>query len=56
MPERFHMAIVWRALMLYGGYEAASESYQRGQNEFTVLRSMLEVDQLPMIRMGGPLA
>lgn len=56
MPERFHMAIVWRALMLYGGYEAASESYQRGQSEFTVLQSMLEVDQLPMIRMGGPLA
>jgi len=56
MPERYHMAIVWRALMLYGGYEAASESYARGQNEFTVLMSMLEIDQLPMIRMGGPLA
>lgn len=56
MPERFHMAIVWRALMLYGGYEAASEAYARGQNELTVIQSMLEIDQLPMIRMGGPLA
>jgi len=56
MPARFHMAIMWRALMLYGGYEAASEAYARGQNEFTVLMSMLEIDQLPMIRMGGPLA
>lgn len=56
MPARFHMAIVWRALMLYGGFEAASESYARGQNEFSVLMSMLEIDQLPMIRMGGPLA
>lgn len=56
MPARFHMAVVWRALMLYGGFEAASESYARGQNEFSILSSMLEIDQLPMIQMGGPLA
>ena len=56
IPDRWQMAIVWRALMLYGGYEAASEAYARGQNELTVIQSMLEIDQLPMIRMGGPLA
>ena len=56
MPARFHMAVVWRALMLYGGFEAASESYARGQNEFSILSSMLEIDQLSMIQMGGPLA
>jgi len=56
MPVAFHIGIVWRALMFYGGYEAASEAYNRGMNEYGIVLSKLEVDQLPMIQMGGPLA
>lgn len=56
MPTEFHMGIVWRALMFYGGYEAAGEAYNRGMNEYGIVLDRLEVTQLPMIQMGGPLA
>jgi hypothetical protein len=56
MPATFHMGIVWRALMFYGGYEAAGEAYNRGMNEYGIALDKLEVNQLPMIQMGGPLA
>jgi len=56
MPATFHMGIVWRALMFYGGYEAAGEAYNRGMNEYGIVLDKLEVNQLPMIQMGGPLA
>jgi hypothetical protein len=56
MPTEFHMGIVWRALMFYGGYEAAGESYNRGMNEYGIVLDRLEVTQLPMLQMGGPLA
>ena len=56
MPAAFHAGIVWRALMFYGGYEAASEAYNRGMNEYGIVLDKLEVSQLPMIQMSGPLA
>lgn len=56
LPSQFHLAIVWRALMMYGTFEAAIESYQRGQAEFNIMSSRLEIDRLPPIQMGGPLA
>lgn len=56
MPAAYHMAIVWRALMFYGSFEAASESYNRGLNEYSILFDQLETNQLPMLQMGGPLA
>ncbi len=55
-PAAYHIAVVWRALMFYGGYEAASEAYNRGMNEYGIQLDKLEVNQLPMIRMAGPLA
>lgn len=56
MPATYHIGIVWRALMFYGGFEAAGEAYSRGQNEYTVILDKLEATQLPMLQMGGPLA
>ncbi len=35
LPERFHMLIVWKALMEYGGFDAASEVYQRAEKNYT---------------------
>lgn len=56
IPDRFHMMIVYRAMMHYAGFEAASEVYQRGEFEFGRLFKRLEVDQLPTVVSGPPLA
>ncbi len=54
-PEEFHMLIVWRALMLYAGFDAANEKYALGKNEYIKMLMRLELDQLPQITFGGPL-
>lgn len=55
-PARFHMAIVWRALVFYGAKVAAEEAYQHGAKEYDKLMDALERDQLPKIIWGNPLA
>lgn len=56
VPDRFHMIIVYRAMMYYAGYEAAPEVMARGEFEYKRLYSRLEIDQLPTIVSGPPLA
>lgn len=56
IPERFHMLMVYRAMLYYGGFEAAPEVYARGETEYNRLYKRLEVDQLPTIVSGPPLA
>lgn len=56
MPSQYHMAIVWRALMYYGQFEAAPEAYSHGQNEYTRLMRRLYADQAPMIVQANALA
>lgn len=56
MPERFHMAIVYRAMMLYGAYEAAQEVYSEGEREFSRMLAALKLDQLDRPTHGEPLA
>lgn len=55
-PDRFHMAIVYRAMMYYAGFEAASEVYQRGELEFKRLMNRLNIDQITTPVSGPPLA
>lgn len=55
-PDRFQMMIVYRAMMFYGGYESAPEVYQRGEFEFKRLMNRLDIDQLPTVVSGPPLA
>lgn len=55
-PSRFHMAIVYRAMMFYGGFESAGEVYARGEQEFKRAMSRMEVDQLPTLVSGPALA
>ena len=55
MPTQFHMAIVWKACMSYGAFEAAPEVYQRGEMEFKKLMRRLERDRMPEITLGAPL-
>lgn len=56
IPDRFHPIIVYRAMMYYGGYEAAPEVYSRGEQEFKRLMNRLEIDQLVTLVSGPPLA
>lgn len=55
-PSEYHMAAVWRALMLYGAYDAADERYTHGQNEYRRVMGALKADQLPQLSWGEPLA
>ena len=57
MPQRFHAIIVWRALREYGGYDAASEVFQRADQNYNMLMSALTQAQLPRPGFGArPLA
>lgn len=56
IPSRFQLIIVYRAMMYYAGYEAAPEVLQRGTQEFQRLMNRLDIDQLPTIVSGPPLA
>ena len=47
MPTRFHSLIVWRALTEYGGYDAASEVFQRADRNYTMAMPALLQSQLP---------
>lgn len=46
IPERFHMLIVWRALMEYAGYDAASETYQRAEGNYRSMWTNMVQTQL----------
>lgn len=53
IPPRFHMMIVYRALMHYGAFESYPEKFSRAEIEYRRLMAMLEIDQLPkLIRCG----
>ncbi len=56
LPAQFHMAIVYRAMMSYGAYEAASEVYQRGESEFSKQMRRAMYNQLPGFGAVGALA
>jgi hypothetical protein len=49
MPERFHEAIVYRAMIHYGMYEAAQEVVARGERFYREYMEELEFDQLPPV-------
>jgi hypothetical protein len=55
-PVQYHMAIVWKACMSYGAFEAAPEVYQRGELEFGKLMRRMTNDRLPEVNFGGALA
>ena len=56
LDEEFHMLIVYLAMEKYGFYEAAPEVLQRARSEGGPLMAQLEMDYLPQITMGAPLA
>lgn len=56
MPARFHMMIVYRAMMEYAAYTASPEVYQRAEQRYREMLHRLEQDQLPMPETGPCLA
>lgn len=56
LPLRFHMLIVYKAMMLYAAHEAAPEVYSEGEREYNKMMAALRLDQLETIHFGAPLA
>lgn len=56
LPERFQLAIVYRAMMFYAMYESAAEVLNQGQSEFNRMMRRLEADQQPQMLIGDPIA
>jgi hypothetical protein len=55
MPARFHNLIVYRAMQMYGKYEAASEVLQAGYDQFKPMMKRMQKDQMEPITVGTPL-
>ena len=55
MPTKFHMAIVYKAMMSYGSFEAANEVYSRGEKEYKSMLNKIRYDQMPSITRGSSL-
>lgn len=56
IPAQFQMVIVYKAMQFYGQYEAAPEVYAAGMEHYGRMMARLQIDQLPSIEFGGPLA
>ena len=56
LEVRFHMLIVYKAMMKYAAYEAAPEVLQRAAMEWGAMFPQLEALRLPQISFGGALA
>lgn len=56
LPLQFHMAIVYNAMMMYAGYEAASEVFQRGEAGYKRMMVELEANYAQKMYFAGALA
>jgi hypothetical protein len=56
MPTQYHMAIVYRAMMMYGRYESAPEVISDGEANYRRILGLLSIDRLPQVVFGGALA
>lgn len=52
LPTQYHMAIVYKAMMMYGMYESAQEVFSRGELEFSKLMRRLDESRLPEVTFG----
>ena len=55
LPTQFHMAIVYRAILKYAGFEAAPEAKQEAKENYGPLIAALSADQLPEMMLAGAL-
>ena len=55
IPDRWQMAIVWRALRHYGMFESAPEVVMRADAAYNEIMLRMTLDQTPEIIVGAPL-
>ena len=53
MPERYHMAIVYKAMQKYGLYEVAAEQIEAGRQGYTTIINRMRQEYLPQIVVDG---
>lgn len=53
MPERFHPAILWKAIMLMSQHDSAWDAYNAAELRYEAIRRNMERDLLPAITTGG---
>lgn len=56
IPDQYRMAIVWKALEMYGFYEESAFVITRAQRFLKPIISRMEIEQLPGMKFGGCLA
>lgn len=56
IPERFQDLVIYKAMMLYAGYENAPEVYQNGMSHYEHMLANMSAEQLPAMSFAGPLA
>lgn len=56
LPIQYQMAIVWKALTFYGGYEEDAATVMRGENMFNEFKNRMELNFLPNVDFTGALA
>lgn len=55
MPPHLHEAIVWKAVMLYAGFDEAGGLYQHAKAQYNLMMGAAMLDDLPTFEIGGPL-
>jgi hypothetical protein len=50
MPDRFHMAIVYKAMMKYGLFESAAEQIEAGKAGYSMIANRLMAEYTPIIQ------
>lgn len=55
MPPHMHEAIIWLAVMLYGGFDEAGGVYQHAKAQYKQVMGTNALDGLPVFEMGDPL-
>lgn len=55
LPLRFHMLIVYKAMMKYAGYESASEVFSSGSSQYNLMFAQLEAARMPGVGFAGGL-
>lgn len=56
LPQQFHMLIVYEAMKSYAMFESAPEVFSRAETKAGYLKSLLEIDRMPDVTNGPPLA
>lgn len=56
LPEEYHMAIVYFAMMSFGAYDEAGNAWQHAASRYTQLMNEITMTQLPQLTTGAALA